>query len=209
MQDRHVQLAGFVLAGGASRRMGRPKHDLTFGDGTLLSRTVRLAGSVARTVAILGPLERARKLRAEAYRFELAAFPDEAPGRGPLSAILTGLNRTRLDFNLFLSCDLPFMTARFLRYLAAEAMESRADVTVAETPGQGFQPLSAIYRRRARWAIRTALDEGCNKVTSFYPKVNVRVLRWPELARIGIQPFIFDNLNTPEDYERSLRRIRA
>lgn len=223
MPDPCPQLAAFVLAGGASRRMGRPKHELTFGDGgnlgkattpagatTMLAATLRLARSAARTVAVLGPAERLSGLSADAaVGVDLTAFPDELPGRGPLAAILTGLNRTRAEFNLFLGCDLPFMTPRFLRYLARRALESRADVTLAETPSHGYQPLAAIYRRRARAAIRTSLAEGHNKVSNFFPKVKVRVLKWPELARAGFQPFIFDNLNTPEDYERALRRIRA
>lgn len=200
--------------------MGRPKHELTFGDGgsatmpaggtTMLAMAVRLARSVARTVAVLGPVERLSGLPpGAAGGFELTALPDEIPGRGPLAAILTGLNRARVEFNLVLSCDLPFMSPRFLRYLARRAVESQADVTLAETPSDGYQPLAAIYRRRARAAIRTSLREGHNKVTSFFPKAKVRVLRWPELARAGFQPLIFDNLNTPEDYERALRRIRT
>ncbi len=208
MPDRYPQLAGFVLAGGASRRMGRPKQDLALGDGTLLTRAVHLAQSVARTVAVLGPPERVSGLRAAPLGVEVPAFPDGVAGLGPLGGIVTGLNRTRAEYNLFLSCDLPFMPAGFLRHLAAQALDSQADVTLAETPHRGFQPLAAIYRRRARAAIRASLETGCNKVTSFFPRVEVRVLPWPELARTGFQPFIFDNLNTPEDYDRALRRIR-
>lgn len=211
MPDRYLQLAAFVLAGGASQRMGRPKHALTLGGNTtMLAATVRLARSVARSVAVLGPAERVSGLApGAAGACELTAIPDEISGRGPLAAILTGLNHTRAEFNLFLSCDLPFMSRRFLRYLATRALESQADVTLAETPSDGYQPLAAIYRRRLRGAVRTSLEEGQNKVTSFFPNVKARVLRWPELARAGFQRFIFDNLNTPEDYERALRRLRT
>jgi len=206
MLDRYPQIAGFVLAGGQSRRMGRPKHDLTLGDSTLLTRAVRLVRSVTRTVAVLGPHERVPGLPLAALGFDLLVFPDDIPSRGPLGGILTGLRHTQSEFNLFLSCDLPFMPARFLRYLAERALESEADVTLAQTPLQGFQPLAAVYRRRTRTAIQASLQEGHNRVTSFFDRVRVRVLRWPELARPGFQPFIFDNLNTPEDYERALRR---
>ena len=213
MPYRYPELAAFVLAGGASRRMGRPKHELTFGEGdntTMLAATVRVARSVARTVAVLGPLERLSSVSSGvACGLDLTAFPDEIPGRGPLAAILTGLARTRAEFNLVLGCDLPFMSAHFLRHLAGCALESQADVTLAETPSEGFQPLAAIYRRRARAAIRASLAQGHNKVTSCFPRVKVRILTWPALARAGFRPSIFDNLNTPEDYERALGRIRT
>jgi molybdopterin-guanine dinucleotide biosynthesis protein A len=206
MPNRYPQIAGFVLAGGASRRMGRPKHDLALGDSTLLRRAVWLLRSVTRTVAVLGPRERASEVPTAALGFDVPVFPDEIPSRGPLAAVLTGLCHTQSEFNHFLSCDLPFMPGRFLRYLAERALESQADVTLAATPGAGLQPLAAIYRRRARTAIRASLQAGHNKVTSFFARVKVRVLPWPELARAGFQPSIFDNLNTPEDYERALRR---
>jgi molybdenum cofactor guanylyltransferase len=194
-------LTAFVLAGGLSRRMGRPKHALVLGGETLLERALRLARPVARRVAVVGPPERV-------YELGLGApvFADEIAARGPLGGIYTGLCHTRTEFNLFLSCDLPFMETRFLRYLAGRARECGRDVTLAETPGQGYQPLAAIYRRRALAAVRASLASGENKVSRFFSRVRLRVLTWPEIARAGFGPSIFDNLNTEEDYARAVRK---
>jgi molybdenum cofactor guanylyltransferase len=200
MAQRFPELTGFVLAGGASRRMGRPKHALRLGGETLLTRAVRMMWSVAGRVYILGPTDRAHGL-------DLVALSDELPGCGPLGAIYTGLIHTRTEFNLFLGCDVPFMQVPFLRYLVQQALDSRADVTLAATPHHGYQPLSAIYRRCALPAVRRSLVAGRNKVASFFPTVRLRVLLWPELARAGFRPSIFDNLNTPADYEGALRRV--
>ena len=200
MTKRFPELTGFVLAGGASRRMGRPKHELMLDGETLLARMVRRARAVAGQVIVLGPPERAQGL-------SVAALPDEIAGRGPLGAIYTGLIHTRTEFNLFLSCDLPFVHPRFLSLLAAEAIKWRADATLAATLGGGLQPLAAIYRRRARAAVRRSLERGRNKLTRFFPMVSVRVLRWPELARAGFQDRLFDNLNTVGEYERAVRRV--
>jgi molybdenum cofactor guanylyltransferase len=197
MAERFAELTGFVLAGGASRRMGQPKHELILEGETLLMRSVRRARSVAGRVCILGPKDRARGM-------DLIALPDELPGSGPLGAIYTGLNYTRTEFNLFLSCDVPFIEVRLLRYLARQAIASAADVTLAETPHHGYQTLSAVYRRRTLPAVRRNLATDRNKIASFFPKVHVRVLRWPELARAGFKPSSFDNLNTIEDYERAV-----
>lgn len=201
MAERFAELTGFVLVGGASRRMGRPKHELVLEGETLLTRAVRRARSVAGRVCILGPADRAEGL-------DLVALPDELPGTGPLGAIYTGLMHTRTEFNLFLSCDMPFMEARFLRRLAQQGFESCADVTLAETPRDGYQPLGAIYRRRALPAVRWSLANGQNKVTGFFPRVRLCVLRWPELVRAGFPPSIFENLNTIEDYERAASKNR-
>lgn len=199
MTRRFAELTAFVLAGGASRRMGRPKHELILEGETLLARMVRRARTVGRSAIILGPLERARGL-------QFPALADELPGRGPLGAIYTGLLHTHTEFNLFLACDLPFMEPRFLRYLAAQAIASGSDATLAETFGEGLQPLAAIYRRRTLPAVRRSLANGQNKITRFLPWVSVRVLGWPELARAGFRARIFDNLNTMEDYDRAMPR---
>jgi len=178
--------------------MGRPKHELIFEGETMLARSVRLARSVASTVAVLGPEDRARGL-------DVAVVPDELAGRGPLGAVYTGLRHSRTTLSLFLSCDLPFMTAGFLEYLALQALESGADATVAGTPR--YQPLAATYSRRALPAVRASLANGQNKMTSFYTRVKLRVIGWPEIARRGFRRRIFDNLNTPDDYRAVVQRL--
>ena len=187
--------------GGASRRMGQPKHQLILEGETLLIRAARKLRSVAGRVYLLGPVDRTRGL-------SLVALPDELPGTGPLGAIHTGLLHTRTEFNLFFSCDVPFMEVRFLGYLVRQALDSRADVTLAATPRRGYQPLCAVYRRRALPAVRRSLAAGRRKVASFFPTVQVHVLPWPELARAGFRPRIFDNLNTIEEYERAVIKTK-
>lgn len=200
MTQRFPGLTGFVLAGGASSRMGRPKHTLALGGETLLVRAVRVAQSAAGRVMILGPAERARGIA-------VPALPDDVAGCGPLGALFTGLRHTRTEFNLFLSCDLPFLPPSFLTILATLACESGADATLGALPGGRLQPLAAIYRRRARHAVGVSLDSGRYKMTHFLRRVEVRVFDWREAERAGFRPSIFDNLNTPDDYARACGRF--
>jgi molybdenum cofactor guanylyltransferase len=198
VQRRYTEIAGFVLAGGASRRMGRSKAHLLLGYQTMLERQVRLLRSVCRSVAVLGPRE-------ELSGLEVPVFADEFAGQGPLAALYTGLLHTHTEYNLFLSCDLPFMEVRFLGYLGARALECGADVTVPQSREHGFHPLSAVYRRRALWAIRASLLAGENKVSRFFRRVRREVVTNREINRGGFGLRIFANLNTPEDYEAAKR----
>lgn len=209
MPQRFHDVTGFVLAGGASLRMGRPKAALTFGGETMLERQVRLLRSVSRTVEVIGPAPGAPDREAVAHALGsvgVAIVPDALPGRGPLVGIYTGLMHTHTEFNFFLGCDLPFMEARFLRFLVQQALSSAADATTPHSADRRVQPLVAVYRRRALPAVRTSLESGENKVTRFYPRVRRRAVRWAEIARAGFSSRIFDNINTPEDYERAVRR---
>jgi molybdenum cofactor guanylyltransferase len=203
MRRRFENVTGFVLAGGASRRMGRPKAGLVLGDETMLARQVRLLGAVCRQVFIVGVAARSA---GGADSLGVTILADKVPGRGPLAGIATALARTRTEYNLILSCDLPWMQAAFLRFLCRRAFEGTADVTLPVSRGGGDEPLCAVYRRRALWAIRATLAAGQGKVSRSFPRVRVERLAWPEIARASFAARIFDNMNTPEDYQAVLRR---
>ena len=210
MPQRFLEVSGFVLAGGSSRRMGRPKAGLVLGRETMLDRQIRLLRAVSRTVCVVGP--DAGSVGVEPVIRSpvppgVQFVSDALAGRGPLGGIYTGLLHTRTEFDLFIGCDLPFLDARLLRTLCDRALASGADATVAESRDHRLQPLVAVYRRRALLAVRSSLERGDNRVTSFYRRVRCQVVRWPELARAGFSPRIFANMNTVEEYETARRRL--
>ena len=202
MDRRLDSMTGFVLAGGESRRMGRPKAALLLGDETMLERQIRLLSAVCRSVAVIGASPNAGTLNVPAYA-------DDLPGCGPLGGILTGLLRTRTEFNFFLGCDLPFLDTRFLFYLARMAWERRADVTVPESREHGIQPLSAVYRRRVARIIRGCLEQGQYQTSGFFSRVRCQLIPWREIARAGFPPRIFANMNTLEEYEAAKRIVNS
>jgi molybdopterin-guanine dinucleotide biosynthesis protein A len=108
MQSRDSSLTGFVLAGGASRRMGRPKASLQLDGEHMLERQIRVLRSVARRVAVVGSSPGCP------VKFDAPCFPDAIAGRGPLGGIYTALLECRTEFSLVLGCDLPFVNSRLL-----------------------------------------------------------------------------------------------
>lgn len=200
---RFTNLTGFVLVGGASRRMGRPKETLTIDGESMLERQVRLLRSVARQVAIIGA---AGGCLADS---NVPFIPDAVAGRGPLGGIYTALLESRTEYNLILGCDLPFVTRRLLTWLALRATADGSDATVPRSRDGRLQPLCAVYRRRALYAIRTRLELGENKLSGFFSMVRCNMIPWRELAEVGFRTYTFDNMNTPEDYEKARRRVEA
>ncbi|MEJ2009210.1 MAG: molybdenum cofactor guanylyltransferase [Acidobacteriota bacterium] len=200
---RLASLTGHVLAGGPSQRMGCSKAMLTVEGETMLERQIRLLRVVASGVMIVGGSPK------YAQKFDVPMVQDVVSGRGPLAGIYTALLQTRTEFNLVLGCDLPFVNSRLLGYLASRAVASGSDVTVPRSRDGLFQPLCAVYRRRALHAVRASLAAGRNKVSNFFPKVRCAAIPWSDLARAGFKPSIFDNMNTPEDYECVRRRLEG
>jgi molybdenum cofactor guanylyltransferase len=183
--------------------MGRPKANLLIEGETLLDRQMRLLRSVARRVVAVGGSPDYSK------DSNVVLAPDIVAGRGPLAGIYTALHETRTEFNLVLGCDLPFLNRGLLDYLAIRAIGAGCDVTVPRSREGRLQPLCAVYRRRALYAVRTTLAAGENKPRSFFPRVRCTVIPWQELARAGFQASIFGNMNTPEEYEYARRRIEG
>ncbi len=181
--------------------MGRPKGKLILEDQTMLARQTRLLGLVAGRVAVVG-------FHPEYWEdLDAPLFPDELADRGPLGGIYTGLVRTRTEYNLFLGCDVPFVNRRLLGYIARRAIAAGSDATVPQSCDGRLQTLCAVYRRRARHAVRASLLAGDNKLRSFFPRVKCQIIPWRDLARAGFLPSIFANMNTPADYEAARKRL--
>lgn len=193
-------VTAFVLAGGESTRMGREKATLEFGGRTLLEHALHLALGVAAEAIIVGS-------KGEFERYG-RILEDVYPGQGPLSGIHAALWASPTDLNLILAVDTPFLEARFLEYLVAQARESGAVVTVPRT-ADGFHPLAAVYRRAFREPAEQALREGRNRIDALFSQVETRILEAADLEKLAFAPAIFENLNTPEELERARVRSRG
>ncbi|MBV9087257.1 MAG: molybdenum cofactor guanylyltransferase [Acidobacteriaceae bacterium] len=186
-------VAAFVLAGGKSSRMGVDKPFLSLDGQTLLERALDLAKTVSQTVAIVGAREK--------FASYAPVIEDKYPGRGPLAGIHAALTSTASPLNLMLAVDLPFITPAFLRYLVTSAEEAGAVVTVPKMAG-GFQPLCAVYASGFAAISEVALKQGRNKIDALFAETRVHVIDEAELSRFAFDPAMFENLNTPEDWER-------
>jgi len=113
-----------ILAGGLSERMRRDKSALRLGSRTLLGR-----------------------IRAEARKLGLGVRVirrDLVPRCGPLGGVLTGLKTSRAEAELFLACDMPFVSAGLLEELLACWKADPRPVFMALGRRAGFPFLVAV-----------------------------------------------------------------
>lgn len=192
-------LTAFVLAGGKSTRMGADKAFLELAGRPLIVHAVGLAAAVAPQVRIVGDPHQ-----------KFAAFGDVVPdifaGRGPLGGIHAALQVSQTELNLVLGVDLPFVEARFLKFLIAQAGACDAVVAVPFAAGY-FQTLCAIYRKSFAALAERALAEGRNRVDAIFQETKVRIISEQELAGENFQASMFRNLNTREEWEAAQREF--
>jgi molybdopterin-guanine dinucleotide biosynthesis protein A len=182
---------GFVLAGGQSRRMGRDKALLSWGNQTLLDHAVERLHGVADDVRILC----GRTLRYESHGARL--ITDAMADHGALGGVFSGLLALDRPLGIFLAVDLPSVPVGFLGALVAAAPGFDAVVPVWQ---RGPEPLCAVYSGNCLEPIRRRLAAGDAKMTSFWPDVRVREWGPAEIGGFGDPADLFANLNRPDDY---------
>lgn len=182
---------GVVLAGGASRRMGRDKAELFLDGRTLAERAADLLAGVCPEVLVA---DRGRAL--VAGRPSIADGPGQGPAAGLLGAAAARPGREIV----VLACDLPAVPGTLL---AALARPSAADCTVPRSR-HGLEPLVGRYGPAALAALGRQVAAGELSVHRLLERADleVEVLAGARLARFGDPDRMFLNLNSPEDLER-------
>lgn len=179
-----MRVAGFVLAGGRSCRMGQDKALLEWRSGTLVEKLAECVKEAAGNVALIGSPELYSGLG-----FDCLA--DVRPGQGPLAGIETALASGRGALNLIAACDMPGLEVQWLKMLLLEADESGAEC-VATRDGRGqLHPLCAVYRDTCLAKVQAALEAGRLKALDLLDELDPVVLETEQMLW---------NVNTPEEW---------
>lgn len=202
MKTVRLDLDGYVLAGGQSRRMGTPKPDLELDGTTLLQRAVRTLSGFCPEVTVVGA--------AFDSPIDVPVIEDlPAAVRAPLAGLYTALSQTRRDWIAILACDLPFVTVDLFHRLEATAAAlvrdgSAPDAVVPVQPDGRYQPLAAIYRQAACLApAQSAL--ACRALSLRHYLTQIRVAPFTFRATES-EPDTFLNINRPRDLTLAKRR---
>ena len=195
MSGPAISFSGIVLAGGESRRMGRPKALLPFAGEILIVRVLkRLSVVTDEQVVVAAPGQDLPDLPARLVR-------DPEPHRGPVAGLAVGLAAARAPRAFVTSCDSPFLSLDLVRWMLAES--AGWDVVVPEWEGR-LNPLHAVYATALAGTYRRLLDAGRSRPVDAYPEARVRVVREEEIRRLDPLGRSLTNMNSPEEYERAL-----
>jgi len=189
-------VAGLLLTGGASRRMGRDKALIEIDGRRLVDRAASLLAAVADPVVEVGP-----------GWSGLAAVREDPPGSGPLAALSAGAAALRAAGHdgsvLVLAVDMPRVGVELLRFLAGRA----GTATAVPRAGGHPQPMCARYGPDVLAAVDERLSAGGRSLRDLLETLAasgavswVEPDEWEPVA--GAEAFA--DVDTPED----LRRLR-
>jgi molybdenum cofactor guanylyltransferase len=127
---------------------------------------------------------------------------DKSAGCGPLGGIVSTLEESSFEWNLFLPVDAPFVPVSALKELIARAGGFDGVCVMARAEGQ-MQPLCAIYSKKSLAVLQEELATGRWKVTKAIEAAgNVRFVDFEDASW-------FANLNTPEEFADAEKHLDA
>ena len=203
-------VAGIILAGGQSRRMGGgDKSLLTLGGDSVLDHVVaRFAPQVGLlTLSANGDPERFAQVG-------LPVLADTVTGfAGPLAGILTGLEWAAANTGgkslVTAAGDTPFLPNNLVERLTAATEKRPGSIAVASSGGKRH-PTFSLWPMDLRDALRSFLvDENNRRVSAFIDRHEFVEVEFPLLAAGGQEIDPFFNINTPDDLAEAERLLQS
>ena len=190
-------IAGFILAGGESRRMGTDKSRLVLNGKSFVERIAAELETVTNTVTVVG--------KETTSTAPLRHVPDIFPKWGALGGVHTALASCEAEWCLIVACDFPFVTAELFARLASLCEDFEA---VAPIQSDGIpQPLCSLYQtERCLERAEELINSGERKPIALLQSVRTRWVPFAELQDLPGAERYFDNINTPEDYDRIVEK---
>jgi molybdopterin-guanine dinucleotide biosynthesis protein A len=166
--------------------MGREKSKLRLGPRTLLGHI---------------------KASAQSSGLKLRIIRSDAVGRcGPIGGIYTGLATSKTDAEIFLACDMPFVSERLIAELVTSwrqhrkaVFTTRGDERAANHRPEGGFPL--IVPSAALPAIRALISKKQFSLQQLAAALDARFLKPQPNRRHELL-----NVNTPADFEEAVRQ---
>jgi len=200
-----ADVAGVLLAGGLSRRMGGGDKCLRpLGDKTILAHVIERAQPQVKSLVLNANGDPTRFVD-----FALPVAADVVEGyAGPLAGVLTGLewaaaNAPGCTWIASFACDAPFLPTDLVARMQAAVEAEGAEMACAASHGRAH-PVFGLWPLRLKDALRCAmLEEEIRKVDVWTGRYQLATVDFPDIAVNGktIDPFF--NTNRPEDLDEA------
>jgi molybdopterin-guanine dinucleotide biosynthesis protein A len=184
----------FILAGGASSRMGTDKSQLPLEGQTFTERIAETLLKLTDSVYVVGR-------QAES---SLPSVADVYPQWGALGGLHAALTACKREWAIVVACDLPFATAELFSFLAEKRVDHDAVVPIQEDGRP--QPLAALYRvDPCRQHATELIEAGRRRPLDLLEAVKTRWISFAEIRNLDQAERFFVNINTPSDYYEATR----
>ena len=186
-----------IIAGGQSSRMKQDKRFIDIGGIGLLEILLNKASKQHFAEIFLCVEDFVPRVKALAEKYGVRLLVDKVPKAGPMGALKEGLENSATDWNLAVSCDMPFFEFEAVKPLLNDLNNNK--VVMFER-----QPLAAFYQKSMGKLFGQALVDGQRKLQIIINQAPHKVISCSELS---IPNYRFFNVNTPADLRLARGRM--
>ena len=191
-------ITGVILAGGQARRMGGQDKGLVMLNGKPMVEII---------IDIIKPqtaklLINANRNHDRYSQYDLELVADELSGFcGPLAGMASALKTINTDYMVTAPCDSPFIPLDLVQRLA-DALENKSTEISVAHDGERIQPVFCMLKKTLLQSLTDYLAAGERKIDRWFKQHDFAI------ADFSDKPETFDNINTHEDVESALLKLR-
>ena len=192
-----ITISAVILAGGKARRMGGQDKGLQIlGKQSLIEHIINRLQPQAHDISI-----NANRNQTEYAKFGFPVFSDELPDfQGPLSGMLTSLEKTKSDFILFTPCDTPFFPTNLLDRLQS-AVKNDCTLIAYACDEEREHPVFCLMSIQLKEKLRHYLASGERRILQFMNENGGISVKFTK------EEGNFENFNTLDDLKKNSNLI--
>ncbi|AAX87890.1 molybdenum cofactor guanylyltransferase MobA [Haemophilus influenzae] len=189
-----ITISAVILAGGKARRMGGQDKGLQIlGKQSLIEHVINRLQPQIHQISI-----NTNRNQTEYAKFGFPVFSDELPDfQGPLSGMLTALEKTKSDFILFTPCDTPFFPMNLLDKLKSAVKNDRTLIAYA-CDEEREHPVFCLMSVQLKEKLRHYLASGERRLLQFMKENGGISVKFTQ------EEGNFENFNTLDDLKKTV-----
>lgn len=190
--------SGLILAGGASRRFGRPKaFEAVRGRAMVAWVADALETRTGELVVSVADDDQTRRMHALLPKARIVA--DERRDRGPIEGLDRGLRAARGDLVLVAPCDAPLLKVTLLDLL----LERIGGHDAAVPRLAAFDPVRAVYRRATALRVLDADSDRIGSPSALVDRLDAAFVDEADLRAVDPDLSSFVDVNALDDLARA------
>lgn len=189
-----ITISAVILAGGKAQRMGGQDKGLQIlGKQSLIQHVINRLQPQIHDISI-----NTNRNQTEYAKFGFPVFSDELPDfQGPLSGMLTALEKTKSDFILFTPCDTPFFPTNLLDKLKSVVKNDRTLIAYA-CDEEREHPVFCLMSVQLKEKLRHYLASGERRLLQFMNENGGISVKFTK------KEGNFENFNTLDDLKKTV-----
>jgi molybdopterin-guanine dinucleotide biosynthesis protein A len=180
-------LSIYILAGGRSSRMGTDKGLIQLGNKKVIEYILETCLKISTDIFIVTS-------NTNYQQFKFPLIQDQIVDAGPAGGIDTILQHTSAEYNLVISCDMPFVDADSMQYLIDHSTNKLITIPILN---QYPEAMFGIYQKKCKDKWREMLNQQHYKMSELIANLNPNFVDGNQMQ--DKNPMLFANLNTPKD----------